>query len=793
MKKLFTLLLLMGAGGAYGQLPLYYQSNFVRIVQPNDKQKMDTLVNPYTGGLNNPTFYKIDLNGDGVQDLFVFERDVNENQFLNFTASGKKSVQYHFTPKYESAFPNDMLSWVGLTDYNKDGLPDIFTHSRINSTGIKVYKNTSYVDALSKKYMLQFKVFKDTLYTYDSSGRAKQIDVPSASNPVFLDVDGDGFMDILSFNVDLNSVQYYHNTAKSKDSLKFYYTDRCWGKFQENGPHLYTPWNCNEYSTYDPGIHKRSSAHGYSNLCAVDIDGDSDMDLLVGDGGNDSLAMLLNGKFKDGKESKNKRDTIINISFKHNNNNYPTNKPAIIHTMPMASALDVDNDGTGDLIVAAGQPTDTETFHSSRLYNIWYYRNTDTTQNVPVYVLQDSNFLQKTMVDWGVNSAPCFIDVDKDGRKDMIVAVKDGGGKHGQSHMILYLNKPPVKPGGKPFLLYQTDDYIGFSALAKPIKRPVPTGYRNGSDKKTDLLIGNDSGHIMYFKDRSAGTNTADFKLAQSSLMYLSKGKMIPIDVGYNSSPTTADINKDGMTDMLIGANNGTIGYYRCLGYGPGPDFVPYFQLVTNTFGGINATPGSNYQSAPCVTDLNMNGKPDLLVGDKFGNISYYPDFDTVTNLTAATGSLVYDYGAAQRSKGKLFSTWVIPAVANLDNDTIPDIMLGCRRGGLFFLGSVDNGFETIKTGIKEEKISPFNGMKLYPNPARDNIVLEYNNGSAAAHAMLYITDMLGRRHIAHPFMLEPGKGTEPVITSDLPNGIYVVTVVAGDEILTSDKVIINK
>src|ERR1022692_3589998 len=124
------------------QAPLFYQSDYLRVVQPDvddpsgkyvifDKpgQKFDTLSNPYTGGMNNPVFYNIDLNGDGVQDLFVFDRELLENQFLLFEADSKNSTQYHFAPQYESAFPKSMSIWAELADYNKDGLPDLFTAS----------------------------------------------------------------------------------------------------------------------------------------------------------------------------------------------------------------------------------------------------------------------------------------------------------------------------------------------------------------------------------------------------------------------------------------------------------------------------------------------------------------------------------------------------------------------------------------------------------------------------------------------------------------------------------------
>jgi len=775
---------------ASGQnVPLFYQSNYIRVVQPtNENNKMDTVINPFTGGMNNPTFFNVDLNNDGIKDILVFDREPNENQILLFTGKRKSSLDYRFAPQYESFFPRDLNTWVYIADYDHDGRLDIFTHHPLVNTGVKAYKNTSYIDPASHKFINQYQVAQDTLFYYDSLGAKTNIEVSHvASNAVFVDVDHDGYLDMLSFDESLNSIQYFRNQGKNKDSLKFYFTKVCWGYFEETRPHLYTPWNCDTFAQWDPKY--KTNAHSVSSICALDADGDGDIDLLLGDGFNDSLAFLRNGY------QKYKKDTIDNITFSYNDNIYPKDQAAVIPSMPIASLLDVNNDGAPDLVVSAGQPTDTVKYHKARTNNIWYYENKDTSSQAnapPVFILEHQDFLQNSMVDWGINSAPCFIDVDKDGRKDLIVAVRDGAVPRGSSHAILYLNKPGTN-GGKPYLLYQTDDYLGLSSFSVPIQRPVPAAYLNGKDGKTDLIIGNDSGHVMYFKDKSTGTKPADFHLIQSSLQYMTSTGLQPIDVGNNSSPTSVDINKDGMTDLLVGANYGNISYYRCAGY-KGPDNIPYFVLVTNTFGNINPMAGNDFQSAPCVADLDKDGKPDLLVGDRFGRLFYYHDFDTVTSLVPSSQSLVYDYGTNARSTGKLFSTNVIPAVANLDQDTLPDIMLGGTRGGLFFLGSVNNGFEVLHTsGIEPTMADIPLSMKLYPNPAKDYFSLSYSNAYGTRAATVFVYDMLGRALIKNTVSILPGNGVATVQTGILSNGVYIVNVVADGLVLSNEKLVIHR
>ncbi len=789
--------------------PVYYISNYLRVVQPefddssdladkhpdlvtyhNAKVKYDTLLNPFTGGLNNPMFFNIDFNGDGISDLYVFDRELNENQFFLFEGLSNHSNLYRYAPSYHFGFPKNVVNWVEMADYNKDGLPDIFTGSNKCNTCVKAYKNTSYIDPVSKKFIPGFTKTADTLYYNIAGGQKSQVNFSPIGNPQFVDVDKDGYLDILGYGVD--GFQYFRNTGKGADSLGFEFVSGCWGKFAQVQPHYYIPFSCGNGNG-------GGGPYYFSSVCAFDADGDGDIDLLLGNGRADSIVLLENGNINNNGKSYHK-DTMINL-LPFNNNNFPAEYPAKIATMPMPSLADVDHDSLSDMIISAGEPISvlTDTFHiTDKIHNIWYYQNagTKSTQALPgsnIFQLSTKDFLRNTMVDWGINSAPCFIDVDKDGRKDLIMAVWDASAPNSNSHLILYLNKLNKTTGAKPYLLYQTDDYLRFSLLHKNIGNPVPAAYLNTEDSVTDLIIGNDSGQIMYFKDRSTGKNPADFHLATSSLKWLSQGKMIPISVNTNSAPTAADINGDGKTDLLIGSNSGAISYYRCIGYDASADNIPYFELVTKTFGGLYANPGQNYQTAPCVADMDKDGKADLLIGDINGHLWYYHDFDTAHPLVPAYQVQVHDLGTGKDS-AKQFSTYLIPAVANLDQDSFPDIMLGCRRGGLIFLGSANNGFENMHiSGIESGNEINLVQASLYPNPAGNNFHIRYQNPMVKQSCRVTVTDMLGRQVLTQSFEPESGRGDEEISCSGFINGIYIVAIFSGNQLLYTGKLLINK
>lgn len=66
----------------------------------------DTMKLAWCGGLNNPQFSNIDLNNDGIKDLFIFDR--TGNRVLTFLGHGTaNTVDFTYAPQYESGFPKN--------------------------------------------------------------------------------------------------------------------------------------------------------------------------------------------------------------------------------------------------------------------------------------------------------------------------------------------------------------------------------------------------------------------------------------------------------------------------------------------------------------------------------------------------------------------------------------------------------------------------------------------------------------------------------------------------------------
>src|ERR1041385_5266969 len=185
----------------------------------------------WTGGLNYAQFSEIDLNQDGLMDLFVFDRTGNKiSTFIN--TGTPNQVSYVAALQYVPMFPR-MHDWVLLRDYNCDGKVDIFTSS---ASKVKVYKNVSTL-ANGLQFQLETPNILADLHpnSTDSTGA---INVSWIDIPAIRDVDGDGDLDILNYGVNGYQVEYYKNLSEEQfgtcDSLKYTLETLCWGEFTES-------------------------------------------------------------------------------------------------------------------------------------------------------------------------------------------------------------------------------------------------------------------------------------------------------------------------------------------------------------------------------------------------------------------------------------------------------------------------------------------------------------------------------------------------------------------------------
>ncbi|MFQ5910652.1 MAG: transglutaminase domain-containing protein, partial [Thermoplasmata archaeon] len=97
------------------------------------------------------------------------------------------------------------------------------------------------------------------------------------------------------------------------------------------------------------------------------------------------------------------------------------------------------------------------------------------------------------------------------------------------------------------------------------------------------------------------------------------------INVGGYASPCLADMDDDGDLDMVVGmgsgsSRNGQINYYENIGTLTSPVWA---SNDPNMFAGIRVFQAS----APAIHDMDGNGIPDLLLGAESGSVGYFPNY----------------------------------------------------------------------------------------------------------------------------------------------------------------------
>ncbi|GAJ04451.1 unnamed protein product, partial [marine sediment metagenome] len=151
----------------------------------------------------------------------------------------------------------------------------------------------------------------------------------------------------------------------------------------------------------------KGQRHTGSTFLVIDLDGDNDKDLVLGDVDYPNLIELINGGTPD---------EAFMIS---QDTSFPSNSlPVRQFSMPLANYFDVDNDGLKDLIVS---PFDPSIITSRNYRSVWLYKNSGQN-NAPVFTFQTNKFLQDETIDVGSGAYPVLFDYNYDGLPDLFVA-----------------------------------------------------------------------------------------------------------------------------------------------------------------------------------------------------------------------------------------------------------------------------------------------------------------------------------------------------------------------------------
>ena len=460
-------------------------------------------------------------------------------------------------------------------------------------------------------------------------------------------------------------------------------------------------------------------------LLAIDIDASSVKDLIVGDVSYPTMNLLINGG-----TAPNTNSLMVSVDPA-----FPSNSVAVnMQLFPAAYSVDVDFDGVKDLLVAPNARGVSENEKS-----LLYYKNTGSNA-VSNFVYQTKAFLQEDMIEHGTGSIPIFADLTGDGLKDMFIcnffAYKPTLAK--ESRIAYYKNTGTLS---QPVFTFIDDDFLNLSQSSYGLRMVATFGDVDG-DSKPDLFIGLENGSIIFRKNISTGS-TPLFASATASYQ---DNNGTPINASQFASPQLFDLNKDGKLDLLIGQKTGEIMYYRNIG----TSTVPSFQLETNFLGNVDVST-TTPDGFPYPHFFLHNDTTYLLVGAYDGQIRFYDSIDGSLN-----GSF---HLRTDHFLGLDLGAYSACSIVDIDSDGKLDMFVGQDLGGVFHLEH--DASSSLETTAIEKGIE----FSIHPNPSGGVFYIE----SQKTGFSLYLMDQFGRK--CHTIFID--SNTTIVDLSFLSNGQY--------------------
>ncbi len=457
--------------------------------------------------------------------------------------------------------------------------------------------------------------------------------------------------------------------------------------------------------------------HGIGTLRFFDRDADGDLDMFWADEFTSGLYLFDNIGSCDAPNFLVPANDADFVRF-------PQNAPIQTSGFNIPEWGDLNGDGHTDLLVGI-QSGFAGMVGTDRLETLYFY----TQASDGSFSRETTTFLSD--LDLGEDTAPAMADLDDDGDLDLLIGNKQSYAAFPFPAQLAYLENTGT-PTAPAFVLREPD----FLPLEEGIFNAAPALADLDADGDADLILGDFQGDLHLF--RNTGTPAAPVFTPEPEAL-------ADLNVGNLSAPTLADLDHDGDLDLLVGNNRGTLTYFE----NTGTPAVFQFENQTDPFAHINL----EERSTPTLADLDADGDLDLMVGGT----------DTLV-VFRNTGTAQAAAFTPDETLGLPVAPQGHPALADLNQDRRPDLLLGTTYGGLMYAQNLTQ----ISSATEEDIPQSLALLETYPNPFRDHVQVSYRiPPGRMGHLTLY--NMLGQQLRRWP--LESSSGTV-VWHGELPGGI---------------------
>ncbi len=587
---------------------------------------------PFLGGFNVPRPQLIDIDGDGDEDLFIQEEPdavmyfENTGDITNAPArdpgmrAGDAFV--YRSKKYAGI---DVGEWFRYVDLDEDGLPDLLTE--------QPFSYVRYMQNRGQPGEPRFEVAADSLK--DVAGEPIFSDRQNIPNVA--DIDCDGNPDLFIGRLEGTITRYEWAEVRDGVPRFAFVSDRFQG-IEIIGQILGSNRGPRGFSLAALG-ERGGTMHGANTLSFVDIDSDGDQDILWGDYFEPGLLLIENTgscrRIAFGREptpfptnepiktsgynapapgdvdGDGDMDLIVGVlggAFNANTTTadnllhleqtglsaFTLRSERFINTVDVgaesiAAIGDIDTDGDLDLLLSNQiEPHITETsgmylFRMERDGGGRAWQLTDTLRFKPAY-----------------HYAPALGDLDGDGDLDMILGTW-------RNELQWYRNDS----SNGALRLTPVD---GVAARLSRGSNATPALVDIDADGDLDLFVGETSGTINFF--RNVGTReTPQFEEVTDQFG--------DIDVGRRSFPAFEDLDGDGDLDLVVGRDDKSLAIFRNTGTPEAASFQAFGSNEASGVFGALAQLVVPTLATPVFVDLDGDGDRDLVSGSEGGGVVY--------------------------------------------------------------------------------------------------------------------------------------------------------------------------